>query len=136
MNNEFTQYQHFVEKVTSETGKDTEMFIDRIRELESGEVHLRFAEMDNAIAGIAGEAGEINDLWKKVCFHSKPWNEENREKMISEASDMLWYYAKFLQALDISIEDVVEFNIDKLTTRYPGGEFSVKRSEERSPEDS
>ena len=131
MDAEFRQYQGFVDKITSETSRDTTAFIDRIIELESGDVPLNFARMDTAINGFAGEAGEINDLWKKIKYHGKPWNEENRDKMISEASDMLWYYAKFLEELGVPLSEVIDFNIDKLVARYPGGEFSIQKSENR-----
>lgn len=131
MDAEFQQYQGFVDDITSATSKDTTLFIERIIELESGDVPLNFAEMETAINGIAGEAGEINDLWKKIKFHGKPWNEENRDKMISEASDMIWYYSKFLKMLGIELSEVIDFNIDKLVARYPGGKFSIQKSEDR-----
>ena len=131
MDQEFKQYQEFVQGVTSDVSEDTTLFIERIIDLESGDVPLNFARMDTAIAGFAGEAGEINDLWKKVKYHGKPWNEENRDKMVSEASDMLWYYAKFLEELGINLSEVIDFNIDKLVARYPGGVFSIEKSENR-----
>lgn len=130
--NFFEQYQGFVEQVTSETSRDTKAFIKRIKELEDAGV--AFAQFDTAIAGIAGEAGEINDLWKKLKFHSKPWNEENKEKMLSEIGDLMWYTAKLLQALDVSLEDVLDYNVKKLSSRYPGGKFSIKHSENRTTE--
>lgn len=131
MDAQFRQYQQFVEDITSADSKDTTKFIERIIELESGPIPLNFAQMDTAVSGIAGEAGEINDLWKKVKFHGKPWNEENRDKMVSEASDMMWYMAKFLNQLGITMEEVIDFNIDKLVARYPGGKFSIDKSENR-----
>jgi len=132
VNKFFEQYQQFVEGVTSDTSKNTELLISRIRELE--ELGINFAEMDTAVKGIGGEAGEICDLWKKICYHGKPWNDENREKMISEFSDMFWYMAKGMQCVDITLEEVIQYNIDKLVARYPGGKFSIERSENRTNE--
>lgn len=43
--------------------------------------------------GIAGEAGEIADLTKKVLFHGMEFTEEVRQKMIKELGDVLWYSA-------------------------------------------
>ena len=34
-------------------------------------------------------------------------------------------------ALDVSLDDVVAGNVDKLKKRYPGGEFDVYHSENR-----
>lgn len=50
-----------------------------------------FSRMDNAVAGLAGEAGEIGDLWKKLKFHNKELSEENRQKLVDELSDVCWY---------------------------------------------
>jgi len=132
LNNTFKQYQTFVEGVTSETSKDTEMFQKRITELE--QAGINFAEFDTAIAGIGGEAGEIGDLWKKLKYHGKPWNEENRQNFIDEAGDMFWYLAKYMQSLNITIEEVLDRNVAKLESRYPGGTFSIERSEVRDRE--
>ena len=38
-------------------------------------------------------------------------------------------------ALDVSLEDVVAGNVEKLKKRYPGGEFNVYESENRSADD-
>ena len=132
-NKYFQQYQGFVDGITSNTSKDTNLLIKRIHELEN--LGISFSEMDTAISGISGEAGEISDLWKKVKFHNKPWDDENKQKMISEAGDMLWYMAKLLKTLDISFEDVIQSNINKLVSRYPGGVFSIEKSENRSEND-
>ena len=130
--NIFKQYQGFVEGVTSDTSKDTLLFKKRIKDLE--EAGINFAEMDTAIAGIGGEAGEIGDLWKKIKFHGKPWNDENRQNFIDEAGDMFWYMAKFMQSLDVTLEEVLDRNVAKLVSRYPGGEFTIERSEVRDRE--
>ena len=38
-------------------------------------------------------------------------------------------------ALDVSLEDVVSKNVDKLKKRYPGGDFDVYHSENRASDD-
>ena len=38
-------------------------------------------------------------------------------------------------ALDISHDEVIEMNIDKLKSRYPGGEFDAHYSENRKQGD-
>lgn len=131
-NDFITQYQGFVEQVSSLTSKDTQLFLARIKELENAGIN--FAQFDTAITGISGEAGEISDLWKKIKFHSKPWDAENKEKMVSEIGDLMWYTVKLLQELDISLEDVIDYNVKKLSSRYPGGKFSIKHSENRTTE--
>ena len=39
------------------------------------------------------------------------------------------------KALDVSIDDVVSGNVDKLKKRYPGGDFDVYYSENRKEGD-
>lgn len=122
------RYQEFVDGVTSEASKDDEVFLKRLAELSK---EISISRMDTACSGIAGESGEIADLWKKIKFHGKPWNEENKDKMISEAGDMFWYLMLLCMALQIDPEDVITKNIDKLVSRYPGGKFSIERAENR-----
>ena len=127
----FNNYKTFVEGVTSGASGDTEIFIERLKELNQ---YFNVARMDTACSGIAGEAGEINDLWKKIKFHGKPWNEENRLKMIAEVGDMFWYLLHLCVQLDIDFEEAMKKNIGKLQARYPGGTFSIERSENRTSE--
>ena len=43
---------------------------------------------------------------------------------------MAWYLAETAYALDVSLEDVLQLNIDKLKKRYPDG-FETERSQVR-----
>jgi len=124
------RYIEFVDGVTSETSKDTQKFIERIEELEKS--GLNVARMATGAAGMAGEAGEIADLWKKILFHGKPWNDENKAKMESEIGDCFWYLMQLCIALQIDPEDVISKNVDKLVSRFPGGRFSIDRAENRT----
>ena len=38
-------------------------------------------------------------------------------------------------SLDVSLDEVIEMNIDKLKSRYPGGEFDAHYSENRKQGD-
>ena len=39
------------------------------------------------------------------------------------------------QALDVSFDEVVERNVKKLESRYPGGKFDINHSENRAAGD-
>ena len=54
-----------------------------------------------------------------------------RDSLIVELGDVMWYVAQACMALDVSFDDVVERNVEKLKARYPGGEFDVHYSENR-----
>jgi len=75
------------------------------------------------------------EIVKKMVFQGKPWNDDNREHLIIELGDVLWYVAQACMALEVSFDDVVAGNVEKLKKRYPGGEFDVYHSENRAAGD-
>ncbi len=75
----------------------------------------------NAI-GLAGEAGEVAEHVKKGVFHS---HGVDRDKLIKELGDCLWYVAALCTRLDVSMDEVMRLNIDKLRARYPHGYSSA-----------
>ena len=81
----------------------------------------------NGVMGLCGEAGEAIDIVKK---HLHQGHELDREKLVKELGDIAWYLAETAAALDISLEEVLERNIEKLRSRYPEG-FSTERSVNR-----
>ncbi len=94
---------------------------------------IRTANMDadnltNAALGLAGEAGEVADLVKKIRFQGHATDEA---KLINEAGDILWYINLLAITLGISLEEIAERNISKLEKRYPEGYFSADRSVNR-----
>ena len=70
-----------------------------------------------------------------MVFQGKPWNEDNREHLIIELGDIMWYVAQATQALGISMEEVLDTNITKLSKRYPAGTFDAYMSENRKAGD-
>ena len=51
--------------------------------------------------------------------------------MTKELGDIAWYLAEAATALDISLEEIFQANIDKLKKRYPEG-FEIQKSLVRS----
>lgn len=81
----------------------------------------------NGCMGLNGEAGECIDLLKKHLFQG---HELDREKLIEELGDVLWYCAELAAGLDVGLAEVARRNIEKLRRRYPEG-FSMERSVNR-----
>ena len=81
----------------------------------------------NGVMGLCGESGEAIDIVKK---HLAQGHDLDREGLIKELGDIAWYLAETATALDVSLEEVLTRNIDKLKKRYPEG-FSTKRSVNR-----
>lgn len=66
--------------------------------------------------GLSGEAGEACDHAKKVAFHGKSMD---RDKLVLEMGDVLWYFALLASLYDISLDEVMAQNVFKLCDRYP-----------------
>ncbi|AOO11643.1 pyrophosphatase [Cyanophage S-RIM44] len=129
----FERYQEFVSAVTSDCSTNFVDFADRIGELDRQGANIE--RLLTAGVGINAEGGEFLEIIKKMVFQGKPWNEDNREHLIIELGDVMWYVAQATMALDISFDEVIETNVNKLKKRYPGGEFDVRNSEVRAAGD-
>jgi NTP pyrophosphatase (non-canonical NTP hydrolase) len=73
-------------------------------------------DLIHAAMGLATEAGEFMDTMKKHIFYGKLIDEVN---LAEELSDIFWYCALACNALDVSFDDVMKINIEKLQKRYP-----------------
>lgn len=89
------------------------------------------SKLENGLMGLAGEVGELCDLWKKYRFQG---HEFDRMHMIRELGDVLWYVVETACGLNTDLEIVAMTNIDKLLTRYPEG-FSPDKSVHRAEGD-
>lgn len=81
----------------------------------------------NGVMGLCGEAGEAIDLVKK---HLHQGHELDRQALKKELGDIAWYLAETAYALDLTLEDVLTANLEKLKARYPEG-FDTERSVQR-----
>ena len=127
------KYVDFVDAVTSDPSKDFKSFIESLNNLDGKGANIN--RLATAAVGISAEGGEFMEIVKKMVFQGKPWNADNREHLIIELGDVLWYVAQACMALEVSFDDVVATNVEKLKKRYPGGEFDVYHSENRAADD-
>ena len=130
---DFSKYAVFVDGVTSGSSKDYQCFIESLSSLDAKGANIE--RLLTAAVGISAEGGEFMEIVKKMVFQGKPWDEHNRKHLIIELGDVMWYVMQACKALDVSIEEVVAGNVDKLKKRYPGGEFTVYQSENRKEGD-
>jgi NTP pyrophosphatase (non-canonical NTP hydrolase) len=130
---DFSKYEEFVSEVTSQPSTNFVDFADRIGELDREGANIE--RLLTSGVGINAEGGEFLEIIKKMVFQGKPWNEDNREHLIIELGDLMWYVAQATQALGISMEEVLDTNIRKLSKRYPDGTFDVYMSENRKAGD-
>ncbi len=130
---DFNKYTEFVDAVTSDESKDFLSLSDRLVELDEKGANIE--RLLTAGVGLNAEAGEFLEIIKKMIFQGKPWSEENREHLVIELGDVIWYAANACMALEIPFDEVVAYNVKKLKKRYPGGQFDVYYSENREEGD-
>ena len=82
----------------------------------------------NGVMGLCGESGEAIDIVKKWLAQG---HELDKERLAKELGDICWYLAETATALDLSLEDIMAANIEKLKKRYPEG-FNAERSIHRT----
>jgi NTP pyrophosphatase (non-canonical NTP hydrolase) len=84
----------------------------------------------NGVMGLCGESGEAIDIVKK---HLAQGHDLDREALIKELGDIAWYLAETATVLDVSLDEVLTRNIEKLKKRYPEG-FRTENSVNRETE--
>jgi NTP pyrophosphatase (non-canonical NTP hydrolase) len=73
---------------------------------------------DDPALGLPGEVGEVLELIKKDRRAGDRKQPINRESLIKELGDILWYLTKTAELYDISLKEIAETNISKLTKRH------------------
>jgi len=68
--------------------------------------------------GVAGEAGEVVEKWKKiVAYKNGKVTEEDINELAKELGDVVWYIAVMAHSLGLSFDDVMQRNVEKLKSR-------------------
>ena len=109
------------------------MTINEYQELAMTTLNPALSKKDvliNGVMGLCGESGEAIDIVKKHLAQGHPLD---REKLIKELGDIAWYLAETATALDVTLEEVLQGNIEKLRRRYPEG-FDTEHSLHREAE--
>ena len=143
MSIDLNRYQQFVEAVTSHPSNDLTTFMNRLDELDGNfdsttNTHgpdINVPLLLTACLGLAAETGEFCEIPKKMFFQGKPLTEENVFHMKRELGDVIWYWINACRALRLDPNEVIEENVNKLVSRYPGGVFDAHYSENRQQGD-
>lgn len=136
------KYKEFVLEVTSQPSKDLTEFMNRLDDLDANYVgegkhgpQINVPLLLTAGFGLGSEAGEFQEIIKKMFFQGKPLTDENVFHMKRELGDIMWYWINACTALGLDPNEVIAENVEKLKARYPGGEFNVWHSENRKEGD-
>jgi len=130
---DFGSYERFVDVVTSDASKDFLSLSDRLVELDEKGANIE--RLLTAAVGISAEGGEFMEIVKKMVFQGKPFSKDNKDHLIIELGDVMWYVAQACMALEVSMDDVITTNVKKLGKRYPEGTFDEFFSENRKSGD-
>lgn len=79
----------------------------------------------NGVLGLAGEVGECCDIVKKYKYQG---HELDKAHLKDELGDVLWYIAETASGLGLTLEEVAQYNLDKLHKRFHGNHFNVNDS--------
>ena len=142
MNIDLNRYKDFVEAVTSKPSNDLTTFMDRCDELDGNYIgdgvhgpDINVPLLLTSCLGLAAESGQFIEVPKKMFFQGKPLNDENVFHMKRELGDIMWYWINACRALNLDPNDVIDENVRKLESRYPGGSFDAHYSENRKESD-
>lgn len=74
------------------------------------------------LLGLVGEAGEVAEKFKKIIRDKNgEINQADKEEIIKELGDVLWYVAVMADYLSVDFEEVAKINLDKLQSRKQRG---------------
>jgi NTP pyrophosphatase (non-canonical NTP hydrolase) len=133
---DMAKYAGFVMAVTSKESRVAAEFLDRVRDIHyDKDTVINVPLLLTAMIGMTSEAGEAQEIVKKVLFQGKAYTEETRQHLIKELGDVIWYWTNACNALQIDPNEVIAGNVTKLEARYPGGTFDPFYSENRKEGD-
>lgn len=77
--------------------------------------------------GVAGEAGEVVEKWKKiVAYKEGKITQEDLDELAKELGDVVWYIAVMAHSLGLSLDDIMSKNLEKLASRQSRGTIKGK----------
>lgn len=80
------------------------------------------ATLLSQVFGLVGESGEVAEKFKKLIRDKKgEISEADKQEIIKELGDILWYVNSVSALLGSSLEEVAKKNLDKVLSRKERG---------------
>ena len=74
------------------------------------------------VLGLVGESGEVADKLKKILRDNEgELTDETLQTLAKEMGDVLWYWTRLCEELDVAPSEVARINLNKLTSRRDRG---------------
>lgn len=88
----------------------------------------------HSVLGVCGEAGELADCIKKETIYGKPLDRAN---LIEELGDLKFYIQAVQNLYNLTEQDILQANANKLAARYKGLTYSdaaaIAREDKNDP---
>ncbi len=82
----------------------------------------KLQELMQQVLGLGDEVGEVQAIFKKwLRDNEADFAQLDVTSLKKELGDVLWYIAVVAHDLDIKLEDIASYNIDKLADRQQRG---------------
>ncbi len=79
----------------------------------------RLNNLEYPTLGLTGEAGEVANIVKKIQRdHGGFITDDIRAKLKDELGDVLWYISACADELGITLDEIAEYNVEKLAKRH------------------
>ena len=78
-------------------------------------------EMEYLMLGLANEVGEVLGKYKKYLRGDKMIRQDFEKALVSEMGDVMWYFVRICDMLDVTLYEVMTRNITKLHARVKKG---------------
>jgi len=79
----------------------------------------RLENLEYPTLGLAGEAGEVANVVKKIQRdNGGVLTDDFRLRLKDELGDVLWYISACADELGITLEEIAEYNVEKLAKRH------------------
>ena len=100
----FSEYQNYVKDGASEKYKD-----------------IKFAAL-----ALVGEVGEVCDVIKKATIYTDGDDQACFvAKIKDELGDVLWQWTALASVFDLSVEEIIDYNVEKLNKRHGGATLDL-----------
>lgn len=82
------------------------------------------AKLLGQVFGLVGESGEVAEKFKKLIRDKQgALSQEDKDELVKELGDILWYVNSVAHLLGSDIEEVATRNLDKLASRKQRGKL-------------
>ena len=84
----------------------------------------KYKDISFAVLALVGEVGEVCDAVKKSNIYTDAI-EDSSMKLLDELGDVLWQWMACVNALNISADAVIQYNVQKLDARHGGAKLDT-----------